>query len=600
MPVQLPRPDDGAERLARLELLSTLPADALETLASEVEWLRVHAGEVVFHEGDTADSACFVLRGRLRASVQEDDRSRMLGEVGPGQPVGELGLLAGVPRTATVRAVRDTDLVRLAQSTLDRLLLAAPDAIGGLVRVVAARAALSGRAAGRSAGTNSSTVAIVTTQDAIDRAAFARRLLGALEAHGHTFHWQGSSDAEESGSELIATLDAHDRSPGLAVLEIDPQDADAASAALRQADRILVVADAAEPPGLGRVAPLLSRVAEYGCEPSVDLVLLQSPTCELPNGTRRHLAGWTFDAHHHVRTDSGPDFGRLARALLGASIGLVLGGGGGRGMAHIGVWRAATEAGLPIDRVAGASIGAVLGAQIAAGWSADRMHEANRGQWAANRVVKRPAVPLFSLMSATAGEAMVEEFFGDSDLEDLWLPCQVATVDLTRCRLAMQSRGPAARWTLASATPPGIWPPVVDEDGALFVDGAVIDNLPVVPIREAGAGRVVAVNVSKQTTFSAPSGIHQVPTLRDVVRGFTQRPRPARFPSVIQTLNRTALVTGLAGYARARELSDLYLTPPVGHVSLGDYGAIDEVVPLGYEYARDVFAEQAELLETWI
>jgi hypothetical protein len=69
---------------------------------------------------------------------------------------------------------------------------------------------------------------------------------------------------------------------------------------------------------------------------------------------------------------------------------------------------------------------------------------------------------------------------------------------------------------------------------------------------------------------------------------------------VIQTLNRTALVTGLAGHERARELSDLYLSPPVEHVSLGDYAAIDEVVPLGYAYARDFFAEQADLLASWI
>jgi predicted acylesterase/phospholipase RssA/CRP-like cAMP-binding protein len=599
VPVQLPTPDDGAHRLARLDLLSTLPPDALEALAAEVEWLRLHAGEVVFREGDVADSACFVLRGRLRASVTGDDGSRVIGEVAPGQPVGELGLLAGVPRTATVRAVRDTDLVRLTQSTLDRLLRAAPDAIGGLVRVVATRAALSGRSAGGAAGPTSSTVAIVTTHSGIDRDGFARQLILALEAHGDTLHWRGSGDVEASASALTATLDAHDRIPGLAVLEVDAQDAERATGVLRQADRILVVADATQPPGLDRVADLLTRVEEYGCDPTVELVLLQPHHRQLPSGTRQHLGGWPFDAHHHIRAGSDADFARLGRHLLGASIGLVLGGGGGRGMAHIGVWRAMTEAGLPVDRISGASVGAVLSAQIAAGWSAERMQVANRAEWAAKGVVKRPAVPLFSLMSAAAGVAMVEGFFGDADLEDLWIPCQVATVDLTRCRLAMQDRGPAARWTLASATPPGIWPPVVDDDGALFVDGAVIDNLPVVPIRDAGAGRVIAVNVSKQTDFSAPPGVHDVPRLRDVMRGLTERPRSPSFPSVIQTLNRTALVTGLAGYERARELSDLFLSPPVDHISLSDYGAIDEAAELGYTYAREVFADNADLLASW-
>lgn len=599
MPVPLPESERNAHQLARLELLSALSPDALEALATEVEWLRVHAGEVVFNEGEAADSACFVLRGRLRASTESDGSQRVIGEIASGQPVGELGLLAGVSRTATVRAVRDTDLIRLPRATLDTLLQSAPEVITSLVRVIATRAALSGRSVGDTVKTAATTVALVATEDGVDMRAVSDRLVRTLERHGAVLRWRSDGNPSQAAEALKETLDAHDRTASIAVLEVHAPASDAAVAALRQADRILVLADADRAPGLGEVGPLLSTVSDYGCDPRVELVLLHPASRALPSNTRRRLAVWPFAAHHHVRKESADDFDRLGRAVREEEIGLVLGGGGGRGMAHIGVWRAITEASLPIDRIAGASVGAVIGAQIAAGWSSERMHTANRAEWSANRVVKRPAFPLYSLLSPSAGERMVERFFGHADLEDLWLPCQVATVDLTRCCLSIRDTGPVARWTLASATPPGIWPPVVDEDGALFVDGAVIDNLPVVPMKETGARHVIAVNVSRQSTFSAPPGTTDAPRLGAVLRQIPHALRLPNFPSVLQTLNRTALVTGLAGHARARELCDLFLTPPVEHISLNDYGAIDDAVRLGYESARDAFAERADALASW-
>ena len=117
---------------------------------------------------------------------------------------------------------------------------------------------------------------------------------------------------------------------------------------------------------------------------------------------------------------------------------------------------------------------------------------------------------------------MLDRMFAPLDLEDLWIPCFVTTVDLTACMLAIKQTGPVARWTRATASPPGIWPPVVDTDGSLHVDGAVLDNLPVVPMRALGASRVIAVSVSRQRELVVPPG-QDAPTRTEFLRGLVER-----------------------------------------------------------------------------
>jgi hypothetical protein len=147
------------------------------------------------------------------------------------------------------------------------------------------------------------------------------------------------------------------------------------------------------------------------------LVLLHRNDAQSPSGTRRWLALRQMDQHFHLRWQNEADFGRLARCVAGRAIGLALGGGAARGFAHIGVIRALEEAGIPIDIVGGTSVGALIAAQWAMGWNAQRILDASR------TYVLSPqndyTLPLVALLTGHRTSELLQNLFGKLDIQDL-------------------------------------------------------------------------------------------------------------------------------------------------------------------------------------
>ncbi len=594
MPEPIAAPRDAAERLGRIPAFAALSAESRTELADQVEWLRIPGGEAIVEQGDEGDCAYFIIRGRAKAVTRNvDGVEKVVGDLGPGQPIGELALIAGVPRTATVRAARDTEVVRLTAQAFDRLVHRHPDVTLPMVGVLAAR--LERTLAGRPpAQDRVSTIAVL---DTTDRSGAADAFVDALGARAPIERARVTSGREGlSLPALIRTIDAQDERHGVTVLDVDPTGGPIVQRGLRQADAIVVVCDATASGQVREALGVLEQLSRAGCTPRVHALVVQPQHRRHPVNTARLVE--RFDAHHHVRLGVAGDFARAARHLLGLAIGLVLGGGGARGMAHVGAYRVLHEAGVPIDAVGGSSSGGIVSAQVAAGWTPDELQARNREGFTKAHVSRAFTFPLLSLLSERTAAAMLEAMFGRLDFEDLWLPCFVTTTDLTACRLALQSRGRVAQWTRATASPPGIWPPVPGPDGSLHCDGALLDNLPVVPMRDRGAARVIAVSVSRQSDFFVGPGT-EAPTPLAQVRGLTRKRHATGFPHLLQVLNRSALVTGLAGRAVARAQSDIYVEPPVEIFGLGEYERVDEIAPVGEEAMRVALEQAAPMVASW-
>src|SRR5688500_9947074 len=112
----------GLDLRARIPLLSGADGATLAELDQRLGRVHVHAGETVVRRGDTGDRLYLVASGRLRVFVEEDDGLRVLRELGSGAALGELALLTGTPRSATVVAVRDTELLELTADVFHSLL----------------------------------------------------------------------------------------------------------------------------------------------------------------------------------------------------------------------------------------------------------------------------------------------------------------------------------------------------------------------------------------------------------------------------------------------------------------------------------------------
>lgn len=187
-------------------------------------------------------------------------------------------------------------------------------------------------------------------------------------------------------------------------------------------------------------------------------------------------------------------------------IGLALGGGAARGLAHIGVLAVLEEADIPIDFIAGTSMGSLVGSAYCAGISVAELREiAATTGW---QHICRPTWPRNGLVSFAAMEEWIINTVGDLDIRDLAIPFAAVAADLESSERVILTEGPLHRAVRASCSVPGFATPV-EVNGRLLCDGGVVDNLPDFAARQLGADYVIGVDVfvPAYRTYLGPLGV---------------------------------------------------------------------------------------------
>lgn len=575
----------------------------LGEIGAALEPVSLYGGEVLFRQGDNGQAVYLLVSGRVAVIVTaSDDQSRIVAELGAGEVIGEMAYLGGAPRSATVVAVRDTQLARLDREPLDRLVERHPHA---MLRLLSGRivARVHDMSRGRRVDAPVITIAVVPGSRDVALGEVAARLVAALQQSGAALHVTSASvDAalgrpgaaqvpDRDGGRLVQWLARLESDYRYVVYEADRDASPWTERCLRQADRILLMADATADPAPGEIEThLLAR--ERADRPRQTLVLLHRPETSAPAGTARWLSARSSDRHLHVRLDRDEDVARMARFATGRTVGLVLGGGFARGLAHLGVIRALKEIGIPVDAVGGASMGAMVGAQWVSGWEPDRIiADTSRGLADS---FDDMTLPFLAFKRGGKYSRLVRGFFGESCIEDLWLPYFCVSANLNRAELAVHTRGRVADAVLASTRAPGIFPPMV-MGGELHVDGGLINNVPVDVMRSfAGEGAVIGVDVSP------PHELHEVKDYGEDVSGWDAlwsrfnptRDRRVYRPSILLVLMRVIEFGGIS-YRRAKaDMADVYISPDVIGFKRNDFAAAAALADAGY-------AASHELLDRW-
>jgi NTE family protein len=186
---------------------------------------------------------------------------------------------------------------------------------------------------------------------------------------------------------------------------------------------------------------------------------------------------------------------------MGRKLGLALGGGGARGLAHIGVLKVLEEEGLAADFVAGTSVGSLIGALYCCGYGWRELQElASTTDWSD---LVTFTVPRLGLVNARKLERLVDRLVGGRTIGELPIPFRAVAVDITAGEEVVLTQGPVSRAVRASASIPGIFEPVRWEE-RLLVDGGLLNNVPSDVVRDMGAEVVLAVNLSGERVKSHP------------------------------------------------------------------------------------------------
>ena len=285
------------------------------------------------------------------------------------------------------------------------------------------------------------------------------------------------------------------------------------------------------------------------------------------------------------------DFHRLARRLCGKSVGLVLGGGGARGICHIGVIRAMEEAGIPIDIIGGTSIGAFIGGLYAR--HADVVPIFGLSKKFAGRMASmwRFALDLtYPSASYTTGHEFnrgIFKTFGKTQIEDFWLEYYCNTTNISKSRAEIHTSGYAWRYIRASMSLAGLLPPLCDE-GSMLLDGGYIDNLTVSHMKSLGADVIFAVDVGSlddNTPQAFGDTLSGLWAFFNRWNPFSSVPNP---PTLAEIQARLAYVSSVDALERAKTMDGcIYMRPPVDDYGTLDFGKFDEIYRTGYRYGQE-------------
>ncbi|MDH3402454.1 MAG: cyclic nucleotide-binding domain-containing protein [Acidobacteriota bacterium] len=587
-------------------LLGALDEEALLFLETEVEWIDLERGELLFDRGDAGEAMYVLLRGRLAAvSAGADGAEHELAQIGRGECVGEMGLLTGSRRSVAVRALRDSRLVRFSRESFDRVVARFPQALAGVTKVLVQRLLRTTPGAESAPATATvRTIAVLPARGDLAIEGFLERLVGALRGRGPTLrlsrerirrHFGARGDLGPAGDgpasmRLKAWLDDQELAHRFVVYEPDATATPWTATCLRQADQVLVVTEAGRPPEAGRVDALLACETRSDVKARSTLIVLHEDADRKPSGTGGILDLLGLERHQHVRAGRTEDVARLARLFDGRALGLALGGGGARAFAHIGVLRALEEAGIEVDMIGGTSVGSFMAAMYAMGWTPEAMVEASRKGFLERRPFRDPTLPVFGLVAGRRGRKVSRELLGEPEIEDLWINFFAVSANLTTASQVIHSRGGLVDAVAASMSVPGAIVPVVSGHD-LLVDGGVLNNLPSDVMRGRCGGRVIAVDVSPENELSVATKGERLPSpwkvLWSHVNPFMQ---PMQVPHLMSILMRASTLASVQNERLARWQADLYLKPPVDRFGLFEMSAIDEIVELGYRYACEKLA----------
>lgn len=514
-------------------------------LAPELVGLRRRSffpGQVLIAEGERRPPTILLIEsGSAEAFMTDGDGSEhLLGIVGSGASLGEMAMMSGDPASATVRASTGVTVLEIDERSFHRLATRFPRIYLNLGIQLAERLARANR---RTLPRRACPVTLTERHGGPPLAGYAL----ACSIAWHTRQPVLALLIEEEHAEELTRLAERSPAPGV------HERADGPAAGRARAEVATVAATGPFAPevlpatieGLrGRYSHIVVQVREGGAVgfgETVQLRLIGADAAAPDEGlsvrawSRRAVSGPEHGDLLSVPSlnaaeegailggmlpphgDAGRVLGGLARRVSGLRVGLALGAGAMKGYAHIGVLRKLEELGVPIDCIAGTSIGAAVASLHAAGFSPERAADALDQMGA---LAFRPTVPRRSLLSSDALRDGLRRLAPETRIEDLPVPLAVVAADMVAHREVVFRRGPVWRAVLASMSIPGIYPPQ-QVGGALLVDGGVLNPVPASAVTGMGADVVLAVKLaSPPSTSSAYSAT-------------------ARGPSVLQTIART-------------------------------------------------------------
>jgi NTE family protein len=532
----------------------------------DVAWFSLPGGRTLYSAGEPADTLYLLRAGRLGVIRREEGKpQQFLGVIKPGEPAGEMALIAGTPHTATVLAMRDSEVLALPRRAFFAAARKDPALMAEMARLTITRA----RQAQPRTGSSAPTVfALIGVSEGPPIRPMVEKIERYIMELGFTVAVLGA-ETHSAPTEWFSTVEQrHD----IVLFVAERGETSWTHLAARQVDRVLLIGRGDQAPPFEPSAFAGRAIHEHHL---MDLILIQTGQ-DRPRGSAAWLDAAPATRLFHVREGHNEDLRRMARVLSGTSVGLVLSGGGARAYAHIGVIRALREADEPIDFLGGASMGGIIAAGAAMEWDDEEITRRIRHAFVDSSPLSDMALPIIAMTRGSVVKQRLKDHFGDIEIEDLWLPFFCVSSNLTLGDYHLHQRGRLRRALQASSSLPGVMPPVIWNNNVL-VDGAVTNNLPTDVMRRWHRGPVVGVDVAVAKALTPEDVKAPASMLRWFLSGEWRKG-----PPVVSVLMRSASVSSTRDQKSTLDACDLMVIPSIEGVELRDWKAFTPAVGSGY------------------
>jgi len=592
-----------------LDMFGQISTQSMNELLDNTEIRHYRSGDILIREGDEADGLHITISGRLQVETLDGSNNTIvLAELRAPDTIGELALMSDSVRSATVYATRESTVAFLKKSLFDNLIAQQPDLLLPLTKIIVRRHAE--KNARLKTPSKDQSIAIIPLDSKLPLRRFLHQLKREMRVDGNPllldarvfdtlYGKKGVAQTEFSdvfNSAVAEWLDDKENSFQEILYLTDPTLSSWTKRCINRADRILLLANADKDNSskLREIEHDLRNILKNArFHRKIDLVLLHDKSTEQPSHTARWLRKREINAYHHIRMDDQKHMARLARRLCGCARGLVLSGGGARGYAHLGVQKVIEEHDITIDYIGGSSMGGLLGASIAMGYNSSEIEDLS-AVFANKKALFDYTLPLVSLLRSAKLTRFCHEVYGETRIEDLWIPFFCVSSNLSDGKEVVHDRGPLWRVVRSTISLPGIFSPVPTPSGQLLIDGAVLNTFPVDIMHNQldGRGSVIGVNVSQiveiREYYNYGTSLSGWQALASRVNPFAKR---IRIPRLVETLLRSTDIKSIIRLNETKAMLDILIEPDVSGIPLMEFKSYKKISDIGYEAATNVLVE---------
>ncbi|WP_115709634.1 cyclic nucleotide-binding and patatin-like phospholipase domain-containing protein [Legionella sainthelensi] len=577
----------------------------LKKLSHTLE-VESHTGDaLLIKKGDLTNDLYILIKGRLFYQVTDaEDNVTYQGEMNEGSIIGEMSLLSDLPRSANVYTLRDSIILKLSKNNFLKLSKTYPELLNKITQFTIKRLTNSLQGVPPPTSRNKS-IAIIPIkpipdfefqlQDIIFRHSYGEKILlltsRCLEIQKNFLDADGNMS-----NEGILWINQQEKEFSFIFYLADETLTNWTKFCIRQADSLAFLAIAEEQDfELSEVEHYIIESQHHFAKRSILLILHNTAT--RPNNTQNWLQQRSVNAHYHLRKNTTAGISRMMRIFTDNTISLVLSGGGARGLAHIGVYRLLEERGIPVDYIAGTSMGAMLAATFAMGYTSSEIFDLVE-----EYLIKGAKIDFtFPYIAIAAGKRAADNLmrlYGEkTQIEDLWLNYFCVSTDLISQNSYVHDRGLLWESIRSSISLPFIYPPVAFND-KLLIDGGVLNNIPIdVMRRYSNSSKIIASNISSKHSFQPTPLPYSLSGWKLLYNKFLGRKTlPISLGELVLQL---LTISSQQNTDRVMSMADYGISLKVEQFGILDFKKYKEITDAGYQQAKTQFNIQsvAELLK---